>query len=137
MKLWLPGLALFAVCFGAQAENYRIVQSPTQKLDIWIDDIADNSPKSWCARELPLRIVANGDKKVTVLDSFMPRLGALLENQCGTLALVRWKLTDAQNNTLAQGTASKAKDWAPVVTPAAAATSTPPATNTASGLQLP
>jgi hypothetical protein len=88
-----------------------------------------------CA-ELPLRIVANGDKKVTVLDSFMPRLGALLENQCGTLALVRWKLTDAQNNTLAQGTASKAKDWAPVVTPAAAATSTPPA-NTASGLQLP
>lgn len=35
------------------------------------------------------------------------------------------------------GTASKAKDWAPVVTPAAAATSTPPATNTASGLQLP
>lgn len=137
MKLWLPGLALFAVCFGAQAENYRIVQSPTQKLDIWIDDIADNSPKSWCARELPLRIVANGDKKVTVLDSFMPRLGALLENQCGTLALVRWKLTDAQNNTLAQGTASKAKYWAPVVTPAAAATSTPPATNTASGLQLP
>ena len=137
MKLWLPGLALFAVCCGAQAENYRIVQSPTQKLDIWIDDIADNSPKSWCARELPLRIVANGDKKVTVLDSFMPRLGALLENQCGTLALVRWKLTDAQNNTLAQGTASKAKDWAPVVTPAAAATSTPPATNTASGLQLP
>jgi hypothetical protein len=68
-----------------------------------------------CA-ELPLRIVANGDKKVTVLDSFMPRLGALLENQCGTLALVRWKLTDAQNNTLAQGTASKAKDWAPVDT---------------------
>lgn len=119
MKLWLPGVALAAVCFGAQAENYRIVQSPSQKLDIWIDNIEDNSPKSWCAKELPLRIVANGDKKVSVLDSFMPRLGALLENQCGTLSVVRWKLTDPQNVTLAEGTASKAKEWAPEVTPEA------------------
>ena len=121
MKLWLPGVALAAVCFGAQAENYRIVQSPSQKLDIWIDNIEDNSPKSWCAKELPLRIVANGDKKVSVLDSFMPRLGALLENQCGTLSVVRWKLTDPQNVTLAEGTASKAKEWAPEVTPEASA----------------
>ncbi len=124
MKRWLPGLALLAVGFCAQAENYRIVQSPSQKLDIWIDNIADNSPKSWCAKELPLRIVANGDKKVSVLDNFMPRLGALLENQCGTLTQVNWKMTDAQNVTLAQGTAKKAKDWAPEVTPAAVTTTT-------------
>ena len=119
MKRWLPGLALLAVGFCAQAENYRIVQSPSQKLDIWIDNIADNSPKSWCAKTLPLRIVANGDKKVSVLDNFMPRLGALLENQCGTLSLVNWTLTDEQNQTLAQGTARKARQWAPEVTPAA------------------
>lgn len=131
MKLWLPGLALFAVCFGAQAENYRIVQSPTQKLDIWIDNITDTSPKGWCVKDLPLRIVANGDKKVSVLDSFMPRLGALLENQCGTLTTVHWKLTDAKNTLLAEGTASKAKEWAPDVTPAA----TKPASETA--LQMP
>lgn len=129
MKRWLPGLTLLAVGFCAQAENYRIVQSPSQKLDIWIDNIADNSPKSWCAKELPLRIVANGDKKVSVLDNFMPRLGALLENQCGTLVQVNWKLTDAQNVTLAQGTARKAKEWAPEVTPSTA-TATPTTAST-------
>lgn len=138
MKRWLPGLALLAVGFCAHAENYRIVQSPSQKLDIWIDNIADNSPKSWCAKELPLRIVANGDKKVSVLDSFMPRLGALLESQCGTLTQVNWKLTDAQNVTLAQGTAKKAKEWEPEVTPAAATTTQPTTTATTSpALTLP
>lgn len=128
MKRWLPGLALLAVGFCAQAENYRIVQSPSQKLDIWIDNIADNTPKSWCAKELPLRIVANGDKKVSVLDSFMPRLGALLANQCGTLSQVNWTLTDGQNQTLAQGTARKARQWVPEVTPAATTAPTAAAT---------
>ncbi len=46
----------------------------------------------------------------------MPRVGSLLENQCGTLTQVRWKLTDSQGATLAEGTADKAKEWAPVVT---------------------
>jgi hypothetical protein len=130
MKLWLPGLALLAVCGSVQAENYRIVQSPSQKLDVWIDNIADNTPKSWCSKTLPLRIVANGDKKPAVLNNFLPRLGALLENQCGTLTQVHWKLTDPQGATLAEGTADKAKEWAPVVTStgatAAASTVTSP-----------
>ncbi|MGK9172946.1 hypothetical protein KXR87_06920 [Yokenella regensburgei] len=127
MKRWLPGLALLTVGFCAQAENYRIVQSPSQKLDIWIDNIVDNSPQSWCAKTLPLRIVANGDKKVTVLDTFMPRLGALLENQCGALTQVNWKMTDAKNVTLAEGTAKKSKDWVPeVATPATSDTPVTP-----------
>ncbi|XTZ40164.1 hypothetical protein ACQYRI_09400 [Salmonella enterica] len=116
MKLWLPGLALLAISGTLHAENYRIVQSPSQKLDVWIDDIADNTPKSWCAKELPLRIVASGDKKPSVLNNFLPRLGSLLENQCGTLTRVHWKLTDPQGVTLAQGNADKAKEWQPVVT---------------------
>lgn len=122
MKLWLPGLALLALCGSAQAENYRIVQSPSQKLDVWIDNIADNTPKSWCAKTLPLRIVAGGDKKPSVLNNFLPRLGALLENQCGTLTQVHWKMTDPQGTTLAAGTADKAKDWQPVVTSTGATT---------------
>jgi hypothetical protein len=137
MKRWLPGLALLAVGFCAHAENYRIVQSPSQKLDIWIDNIADNSPAGWCAKELPLRIVANGDKKVSVLNNFMPRLGALLENQCGTLTQVNWTLTDGKNVTLAQGTATKAKGWVPEVTPAAAASPATPAASVNTGLSLP
>ncbi|GGD36710.1 hypothetical protein ACP26F_00365 [Franconibacter pulveris 1160] len=121
MKFWLPGLALLALSAAAQAENYRIVQSPSQKLDVWIDDLADNTPQSWCAKELPLRIVANGDKRPVLLKTFMPRLGALLENQCAELAVVRWQFTSPEGDLLAQGTASKTADWTPVVLPAAAA----------------
>ena len=78
MKLWLSGLALLAATSTAQAENFRIVQSPAQKLDIWIDNIKDNTPQSWCKPEVALRIVANGKKDVSVLENFVPRLGALL-----------------------------------------------------------
>lgn len=112
MKRWLPGLALLAVSVGVQAENYRIVQSPSQKLDVWIDNIKDNTTQSWCGQELQLRIVANGDKSISLLENFMPRLGALLENQCSALQRVNWRLTDPDNMILGQGTASKKTDWA-------------------------
>lgn len=115
MKLWLSGLALLAATSTAQAENFRIVQSPAQKLDIWIDNIKDNTPQSWCKPEVALRIVANGKKEVSVLENFVPRLGSLLEHQCSKVNKLSWTLNDPEGTTLAQGTAAKAQDWALVV----------------------
>ncbi|MDV0879097.1 hypothetical protein [Enterobacter cloacae] len=128
MKLWLSGLALLAVASTAQAENLRIVQSPAQKLDIWIDNIKDNTPQSWCKSEIALRIVANGNKDVSVLENFVPRLGSLLEHQCSKVNKLSWALNDPAGTTLAQGTADKAQEWKLVVkqqqtTPAATQTS--------------
>ncbi|MCG8709075.1 hypothetical protein JHU04_002306 [Brenneria sp. 4F2] len=119
MKLWLSGLALLAISAGAQAENYRIVQSASQKLDVWVDNIKDNTPKSWCTTELSLRIVANGDKKISVLESFMPRLGSLLESQCAMLNVVHWQFNKPDGSPIAQGNAAKANDWTPVIPPKA------------------
>lgn len=115
MKLWLSGLALLAVASTAQAENFRIVQSPAQKLDIWIDNIKDNTPQSWCKPEVALRIVANGKKDISVLENFVPRLGSLLEHQCRKLAKLSWTLNAPDGVRLAQGTAGKAQDWTLVV----------------------
>ena len=128
MKLWLSGLALLAATSTAQAENFRIVQSPAQKLDIWIDNIKDNTPQSWCKSEIALRIVANGNKDVSVLENFVPRLGSLLEHQCSKVNKLSWALNDPAGTTLAQGTADKAQEWKLVVkqqqtTPAATQTS--------------
>jgi hypothetical protein len=117
MKLWLSGVALLLASSGAWAENYRFVQSPSQKLDIWIDNIKSNSPQSWCAKELPLRIVANGDQNPSILTGFMPRLGTLLESQCSTLQRVHWRLEDPKGATLAFGTADRNSDWDVKVTP--------------------
>lgn len=128
MKFWLTGMALLLASSGALAENYRFVQSPSQKLDIWIDNIKSNSPQSWCAKELPLRIVANGDQSPSILTGFMPRLGTLLESQCAPLQRVHWRLEDPKGTTLAFGTADRKNDWDVKVTPvheSDAATPTP------------
>ena len=117
MKLWLSGLALLLATTTASAGNYRIVQSPSQKLDVWIDDIKDNSPQSWCAAELPLRITTMGDKNPFILSNFMPRLGKLLLSQCSTLTQISWQLVDPQDHVLATGTASKESDWALDIAP--------------------
>ena len=133
MKLWLSGLALLAVASTAQAENFRIVQSPAQKLDIWIDNIKDNTPQSWCKSEIALRIVANGNKDVSVLENFVPRLGSLLEHQCSKVTKLSWALNDPAGATLAQGTADKAQEWKLVVKQQ----QTAPAATQTSGALLP
>jgi hypothetical protein len=125
MKLWLSGVALLLASSTVWAENYRFVQSPSQKLDIWIDNIKSNSPQNWCAKELPLRIVANGDQDPSILTGFMPRLGTLLESQCSTLQRVHWRMEDPQGATLAFGTADRDNDWDVKVTPVDAGESTP------------
>ncbi|WP_202300561.1 hypothetical protein [Dryocola clanedunensis] len=117
MKLWLSGVALLLASTTVWAGNYRLVQSPSQKLDVWIDNIKNNSPQSWCDTELPLRIVAHGDKTPSILNNFMPRLGTLLESQCGKIELVNWRMEDEHGDTLAFGTATKNSDWAVTVAP--------------------
>lgn len=113
MKYWLSGFALLmaTTSIEATAQNYRIVQSPSQKLDVWIDDIKDSSVKSWCAAEISLRIVTKGNKSTDVLTRFMPRLGTLLQNQCGKLNSITWHLTDADGVSLAIGNASASNGW--------------------------
>ncbi|MDF7680759.1 hypothetical protein PT300_09280 [Enterobacteriaceae bacterium ESL0689] len=130
MKLWLSALALVAVTLSAAAENFRIVQSPMQKLDIWIDDIRDNTPESWCQSDVTLRIVAHGKKDLSVLKNFLPRLGSLLEHQCGKLNTLHWTLNNPAGVMLMQGSASQAQGWGPIVqspesAPVYAATSDP------------
>ncbi|AYN26284.1 hypothetical protein M976_02976 [Buttiauxella ferragutiae ATCC 51602] len=118
MKLWLSSLALLLASTSVWAAgNYRIVQSPSQKLDVWIDDVQNNTPQSWCAQELPLRIVANGDKNPALLNVFMPRLGTLLESQCSAVQIVSWRMEDPQGQALAVGTASRSSDWTVIIAP--------------------
>lgn len=125
MKYWLSGALSLLVASSAWAQDYRVVSSPSLKLDIWIDNIKNNSPASWCGPELPLRIVANGNKNPNVLENFLPRVGSLLERQCKTLNVIHWQMNDNNGHALAHGTARKAQEWAvqvePVAEPAKAA----------------
>lgn len=115
MKLWLPGIATLLIAFNVQAENYRVVYSPSLALEVYIDNVVSKAPDDWCKETLPLRIVSGKSKDSAVLTTFLPRVGTLLANQCGTLDVVPWQMTDKDGGVLASGSASKLQNWRPIV----------------------
>ncbi|WP_455820023.1 hypothetical protein [Pseudomonas cerasi] len=116
MKYGLLGLAALLLSTQAYAENYRIVQSPAQKLDVWIDDVKNNQLSSWCNSTINLRIVTLGEKNAAVLKAFLPRVAELMASQCKPLQQLHWQLTDAQGSEIATGSAARAQQWKTVVT---------------------
>lgn len=131
MKYWIPGFIALMMIPAVQAENYRLVRSPTLKLDVFIDDVTSSKPESWCANSIPLRITSAQSKDSHVLGEFLPRVGNLLEKQCPKVQELPWILTDKQGNKLASGNAKKSQKWVPTAQPAEAphpsATPIPPA----------
>lgn len=120
MKHGLLGLAALLLSTHAFAENYRIVQSPAQKLDVWIDDVKDNQLASWCKRQVDLRIVTQGEKNVAALEDFLPRVAGLMASQCKSLQQLTWVLNDEAGSAIAHGSAAKARQWQTEVAPAPA-----------------
>ncbi len=115
MKLWLPGIATMLIAFHAQAEDYRVVYSPSLALEVYIDNVVSKAPDDWCKETLPLRIVSGKSKDSAILTTFLPRVGTLLANQCGALDLLPWQMTDKEGGVLASGSASKLQNWRPIV----------------------
>ncbi len=70
MKLWLPGIITLLIAFHAQAENYRVVYSPSLALEVYIDNVVSKAPDDWCKETLPLRIVSGKSKDSAVLTTF-------------------------------------------------------------------
>ncbi|MEZ3498728.1 hypothetical protein [Pantoea sp. KPR_PJ] len=115
MKLWLSGIATLLIAFGAQAEDYRVVYSPSLALEVFIDNVKSKAPDDWCKETLPLRIVSGKSTDSAVLTTFLPRVGTLLANQCGTLDVLPWQMTSKEGSVLASGSATKLQNWRPIV----------------------
>ncbi len=115
MKVWLSGLAILLLALNAQADDYRVVYSPSLSLEVYIDDVASNAPDAWCKETLPLRIVSGKSTDAAILTSFLPRVGTLLANQCGLLDEIPWQLTNKDGAVLANGSAAKLQNWRPII----------------------
>ncbi|MFS2223789.1 hypothetical protein [Pantoea sp. B65] len=122
MKYWLSGVMTLLMASAASAEDYRVVYSPSLALEVFIDNVESNAPQDWCKQTLHLRIVSEQSKESQVLDSFLPRVGNLLANQCGKLEELPWQMTNKQGSVLASGTAAKLQSWRPIITADATAT---------------
>ncbi|MFC0139273.1 hypothetical protein ACFFJN_03600 [Erwinia mallotivora] len=115
MKFWLPVTAVLLIATAAQAEDYRVVYSPSLALEVFIDNVQSNTPRDWCQEDIHLRIVSGKSKESSVLNSFLPRVGTLLQNQCGKLEELPWQMTSDNGSVLATGTAAKEQNWRPIV----------------------
>lgn len=124
MKYWLSGVITLLMASAASAEDYRVVYSPSLELEVFLDNVESSAPQDWCKPTLHLRIVSGESKESQVLDGFLPRVGALLTNQCGKLEELPWQMTNKQGSVLATGTAAKVQNWRPIVTADATATAT-------------
>ncbi len=114
MKFWLPAIALL-IATAAHAEDYRVVYSPSLALEVFIDNVESNAPRDWCQDTIHLRLVSGESKESSILTSFLPRVGKLLNNQCSKLVELPWQMTNAAGTVLAAGTAAKEQDWRPIV----------------------
>ncbi|WP_421504589.1 hypothetical protein [Erwinia rhapontici] len=124
MKFWLPATLTLLFATTAQAADYRVVYSPSLELEVFIDNVTSNTPAAWCQETLNLRIVSGKNTESGVLTSFLPRVGNLLQNQCGKLLELPWQMTNGKGTVLATGTAAKEQSWRPIVTADATATAT-------------
>ncbi|WP_380180713.1 hypothetical protein [Kalamiella sp. sgz302252] len=123
MKFWLPVVTLLFAT-AAQAEDYRVVYSPSLALEVFIDNVESNAPKDWCQESIHLRIVSGKSKESGVLNNFLPRVGKLLNNQCSKLIELPWQMTNEASTVLASGSASKVQNWRPIVIADGTATAT-------------
>lgn len=116
MKLWLPGIMSLFLAAAVHAEDYRVVYSPSLALEVFIDNVASKSPGDWCQETLHLRIISGKGRDSQQLNSFLPRVGMLLANQCSKLDELPWQMTDKEGAVLASGTAARLQNWRPIVT---------------------
>ncbi len=116
MKLWLPGVLSLFFAAAVHAEDYRVVYSPSLALEVFIDNVASKAPADWCQETLHLRIVSGKSRESQQLNSFLPRVGTLLANQCGKLDELPWQMMDKEGAVLASGTAARLQNWRPIVT---------------------
>ncbi|WP_431225570.1 type VI secretion system-associated protein [Serratia sp. L9] len=123
MKYWMLGIIALTMTPAVQAENYRLAYSPTLKLEVYIDDVTNSKPESWCAGSIPLRITSTQNTDTYALSNFLPSVGNLLEKQCPKVVELPWILADQQGNKIASGNVRKDQKWQPVIPPSEATNS--------------
>lgn len=110
MKYWLTGVTLL-IASGAWAQDYHVVTAKSLQMDVWLDNVKDQKPASWCKRDISLRIVANGDKDPASVNELLPQVANLMAHSCAKIASFQWQLNDSSGKALAHGSAAKAQGW--------------------------
>lgn len=97
------------------AESHRLAFSKSEQIEIFVDHATG---ASWCSPQLNMRVVYLAEPNPSALTTLMPKLGALLNQQCPAATVVNWTSANAKGVAIAHGTSSKASNWTLATTPA-------------------
>jgi hypothetical protein len=127
-KKTLLAAALLAVglgaSFAASAQDYRLAHSRAENMEVFVEGATKDN---WCALVIEVRATHGGTADKQAWSRLLPKLGALLGQQCPQAAVVNWRETDASGKQLARGTSRAAQGWQ-LTPPAVAAAPTPAVT---------
>lgn len=110
MLVWAMAGAF--ACGPAWAESSRLAFSKAENIEIFVEHAA-GAP--WCSERPDLRVVFHGAPDMAALERLMPKLGALLGQQCPQASDVTWRSQDSAGKVVAAGISSKAGQWKAVV----------------------
>ncbi len=111
-------LAGVFACGPAWADSFRLAFSKAENIEIFVEHAA-GAP--WCSAKPDLRVVYHGAPDPAALERLLPKLGALLGQQCPQAEAVTWRSQDGAGKAVAQGSGSKAGQWRPGAATAPAA----------------
>jgi len=110
MLVWAMAGAF--ACGPVWAESSRLAFSKAENIEIFVEHAA-GAP--WCSDRPDLRVVFHGAPDMAALERLMPKLGALLGQQCPQAGDVAWRSQDSAGKAVAAGSSSKADQWKAVV----------------------
>src|SRR5690606_30270514 len=97
------------------AESSRLAFSKAENIEIFVEH-ATGTP--WCSDHPDLRVVFHGSTDLGALERLMPKLGALMGQQCPQASSLTWQGQDKAGKVVANGSSSQAAQWRMVLAPA-------------------
>ncbi len=117
-------LAGVFACGPAWADSFRLAFSKAENIEIFVEHAA-GAP--WCSAKPDLRVVYHGAPDPAALERLLPKLGALLGQQCPQAEAVTWRSQDGAGKAVAQGSGTPATPASVAAAPPVAAPAPAPA----------
>ena len=118
-RVWVLAVAGALAASPVWAESSRLAFSKAENVEIFVEH-ATGTP--WCSEQPDLRVVFHGPADLDALGRLMPKLGALMAQQCPQASALTWQGQDKAGKAVARGTSSKTAQWQMVVAPVSSGT---------------
>ncbi|PWF25364.1 hypothetical protein [Corticimicrobacter populi] len=102
------GLLLPALAHAQQQQDYRLAYSKAEDIELFVEGAGQDT---WCMPQLKLRAMHGAHSGQENLARLMPKLGALLAQQCPQAQRADWRSLDPAGKLIANGHSLASSGW--------------------------